>query len=420
MIGMTVTLLLTLALGIPIFVALGLAGWVGLGQAPSSVLAEQMVSTLDSFPLVAVPLFLLMGHLMTYSGIASTIVSFANAMLGRFRGGLALSNIGAGVFFAGISGSAVADTTALGAILVPAMKKEGYSGGFAGAVTAASGALGPIIPPSILMVLYGVQSGTSIEGLFVTGVVPGLATAVVLAVIARLIAGRRRYPTHPPIGLQETSRRFVRALPALCLPSIIVVGIIGGVFTVTESAAVAVLYALILACASRQCGMRDFWRLLHQSGMETAGVLIVIAASAFLAWTLTRSQVPQMLVDFMQRNVANPLLMLLTVNALLLVVGMFFAPAAGLIIVTPLLAPLARAYGIDPLQLGVMIVFNLNLGLLTPPVGISLMITARIAKTSYGEQVREAMPFFAASLVVLGILTYWPAFSLALPRVLGY
>jgi len=420
MTAMSLTLLIALAIGIPIFVALGLAGWIGLGQAPSSVLAEQMVSTLNSFPLVAVPLFLFMGHLMTQSGIATTIVSFANAMLGRFRGGLALSNVGAGVFFAGISGSAVADTTALGAILIPAMKREGYGGGFAGAITAASGALGPIIPPSILMVLYGVQSGTSIEALFVAGVTPGVATAVALAIIARLVAGRRGYPVHPPIGVRETGRRFLLAFPALCLPFIIVAGIVGGVFTVTESAAVAVVYALVLAIASRRCGTRDVWRLLHQSGMETAGVLIVIAASAFLAWSLTRSQVPQMLVSLAQQNVSSPVLMLLVINLLLLVIGMFFAPAAGLIIVTPLLTPVASAYGIDPLQLGVMIVFNLNLGLLTPPVGISLMITARIANTSYGEQVREAMPFFAASLGVLAILTYWPAFSIALPRALGY
>ncbi len=420
MTAMSLTLLIALAIGIPIFVGLGLAGWVGLGQAPSSVLAEQMVSTLNSFPLVAVPLFLFMGHLMTQSGIATTIVSFANALLGRFRGGLALSNIGAGVFFAGISGSAVADTTALGAILVPAMKKEGYGGGFAGAVTAASGALGPIIPPSILMVLYGVQSGASIEALFVAGVTPGIAMAAVLAVIARLISGRRAYPVHPAIGVRETGRRFVLALPALCLPFIIVAGIVGGVFTVTESAAVAVAYALVLAAASRRCGARDIWRLLHRSGMETAGVLIVIAASAFLAWSLTRSQVPQMTVALAQQHIASPALMLLVINLLLLVIGMFFAPAAGLIIVTPLLTPVAGAYGIDPLQLGVLIVFNLNLGLLTPPVGISLMITARIANTSYGEQVREAMPFFAASLAVLAILTYWPAFSLALPRSLGY
>ena len=420
MIGMSAALLFALAIGIPIFAALGLAGWVGLGGLPLSVMAEQMVSALDSFPLVAVPLFLLMGHLMTHSGIATTIVSLANAVLGRFRGGLALSNIGAGVFFAGISGSAVADTTALGAILVPAMKREGYGGGFAGAVTAAAGALGPIIPPSILMVLYGVQSGTSIEALFVAGVTPGLAMALALAVIARVIAGRRRYPVHPPIGLNETARRFVRAMPGLCLPLIIVVGIVSGIFTVTESAAVAVLYALILALGSRRSSARDIWRLLKESGTETAAVLIVIAASAFLAWSLTRSQVPQTLVAFAQAHVSDPNLMLLVINILLIVVGMFFAPAAGLVVVTPLLAPIGQAYGIDPLQLGVMIVFNLNLGLLTPPVGISLMITARIADTSYGEQVREAMPFFAASLAVLAVMTYWPGFVLALPRALGF
>lgn len=420
MIGMTGSLLIVLVIGAPLFVALALAAWIGLGPLPSSVMVEQMVSTVDSFPLVAVPLFLLMGHLMTQSGIAHTIVSFVNALLGRFRGGLALSNIGAGVFFAGISGSAVADTTALGSILIPAMKKEGYSGGFAGAVTAASGALGPIIPPSILMVLYGVQSGTSIEGLFVTGIVPGLAMAVALALIARWIAGKRNYPVHPPIGAAETWRRGVQAAPALMLPVIIVLGILGGIFTVTESAAAAVLYALALAIISRRCSLLEMWNLTRNAATETAAVLIVIAASSALGWALTRSQVPQALVTFMQANIDSPFLMLLFVNLFLLLVGMFFAPAAGLIVVTPLLAPLGAAYGIDPLQLGVMIVFNLNLGLLTPPVGISLMITARIAGTSYGTQVRDAMPFFAASLVVLAAITYWPWFSLVLPRALGY
>ena len=421
MIALAIVLLVALAVGVPLLFALGLAGWVGLGGLPTTVLVEQMISTLNVFTLVAIPLFLLMGQIMTHAGITQTLVGFANALLGRFRGGLALANIGAGIFFAGISGSAIADTTALGSIMIPAMKREGYGGGFAGAVTAAAGALGPIIPPSILMVIYGVQTSTSIEGLFLAGVAPGLFMGAGLIAVTGMSARRRGYPVHPGIGVREGVRAFLVALPALFLPFIIVFGIVTGVFTVTESAAIAVLYAIVYAIVfaawKGRLDVRAFAHLFGRSALETAVVAVVIAASAAVAWPLTRSQVPQATVEWMQMAVGDPFLILLLINAFLIVLGMFLAPAAGVILATPLIEPLARSIGMDPIQIGVMMVFNLNLGILTPPVGLSLFITARIAGTSFAEQVREVLPFLAVGFVTLAFVTYWPAFTLWVPAL---
>lgn len=423
MIALAVVLLIALAVGVPLLFALGLAAWVGLGGLPMTVLVEQMISTLNVFTLVAIPLFLLMGQIMTHAGITGSIVGFANALLGRFRGGLALANIGAGIFFAGISGSAVADTTAIGSIMIPAMKREGYGGGFAGAVTAAAGALGPIIPPSILMVIYGVQTSTSIEGLFLGGVLPGLFMGAGLVAVTGFVARRRDYPVHPAVGVREGMRAFLIALPALFLPFIIVFGIVTGVFTVTESAAIAVLYAiaytLVIAVWRRRFSIRTFVHLFGRSALETAVVAVVIAASAAVAWPLTRSQVPQATVEWMQVTVGDPFLILLLINAFLIVLGMFLAPAAGVILATPLIEPLARSIGMDPIQIGVMVVFNLNLGILTPPVGLSLFITARIAGTSFAEQVKEVLPFLAVGMVTLALVTYWPAFTLWLPQIVA-
>lgn len=411
--------ILTLFLGVPIFVTIGLTAWSAMGRFPLTAMIEPMVSALNSFPLVALPLFLLMGNIMDFAGITRSLVSFANVLLGRFRGGLSLGAIGSGVFFASISGSAAADTSALASVLVPAMKQEGYGPGYSGALVAAAGTLGSIIPPSILLVIYGVQSGTSIEGLFIAGILPGLAVAIGMIFVAIWTARRRNYPVHPPVTLREGARVTFFALPVLALPLIIVVGIVNGIFTITESAAVAVVYALFLCVFRRGLKIRDLSRIFADTSMETASVAIVIAASAALAWPLTRSQLPVQVAEFITTEVANPVLIILLVNALLLFLGMFLAPVAGLILATPLLLPLGTSVGMDPLQLGLMTVFNLNLGLLTPPVGLGLFITARIAGTTYMEQVREVMPFLAVNLVVLGLISFWPGVTTFLPSILG-
>jgi tripartite ATP-independent transporter DctM subunit len=412
--------LVTLFLGVPIFISIGLTAWNAAGQFPTSVLIEQMVSALNSFPLVTLPLFLLMGNVMSHAGITTSLVSFANVLVGRFRGGLSLGAIGSGVFFASISGSAVADTSALASVLVPAMKKEGYDPGYAGALVASAGTLGSIIPPSILLVIYGVQSGTSIEALFLAGVIPGLTVALGMAVIAVYTARRRKYPVHPSQGLAQAWKTTVTTLPVLVLPLIVILGVLTGIFTVTESAAAAVVYSLILTVAMRKFDVRSMQRLFSQTSIETAAVTIVIASSAALAWGLTRSQVPLRVTEFILAEVSNPVVILLMVNALLLFLGMFLAPAAGLILTTPLLMPLGNAMGMDPVQLGLMAVFNLNLGLLTPPVGLALFITARIAGTSLATQVRAVTPFLLLNLLVLAMITYWPAFSTTLPGLLRH
>ncbi len=414
-----IVFIVTLGIGVPIFICIGLTAWVSMGRFPLTVMVEQMVSSLNSFPLVALPLFLLMGNLMGAAGITRSLVSFANVLVGRLRGGLSVGAIGSGVFFASISGSAAADTSALASVLVPAMKEEGYSAGYSGAVVAAAGTLGSIIPPSILLVIYGVQTGTSIGSLFLAGVIPGLIVAAGMIFLAIYIAHRRGYPLHPGLGLRDSALTTLRAIPVLILPAIVVLGIIAGIFTITESAAVAVAYALLLTLLSRRLGLRRLAVLLVETAKETASVTAVIAASAALAWPLTRSQIPAHLADMITANISSPFLILLLVNLLLLFLGMFLAPAAALILVTPLLLPIGADLGLNALQLGLLTVFNLNLGLLTPPVGLGLFITARIAGTSYLEQVRECLPFLAVNFVVLALITYLPLTTTALPQWLG-
>lgn len=410
----------TLFLGVPIFAAIGLSAWWAMGSFPLTAMIEPMVSSLNSFPLVALPLFLLMGNVMSFAGITRSLVSFANVLLGRFRGGLSLATIGSGVFFASISGSAAADTSALASVLVPAMKEEGYGAGYSGALVAAAGTLGSIIPPSILLVIYGVQSGTSIEGLFLAGVLPGLAVAFGMILTAIGIAKRRQYPVHPPVGLRQAANTTVSAIPVLILPLVVVGGVVSGIFTITESAAIAVVYALVLSIVRRGPQLRALSRIFTETTIETASVAIVIAASAALAWPLTRSQVPVHVAEFITSEVANPIAIIVLINALLLFLGMFLAPVAGLILTIPLLTPIGQSIGMDPLQLGIMTVFNLNLGLLTPPVGLGLFITARIAGTSYLEQVREVLPFLLVNLVVLGLISFLPAMTGFVPSILGF
>jgi tripartite ATP-independent transporter DctM subunit len=416
----SIIFVITLGVGVPTFIVIGLTAFMAVGRLPHSVLIDQMTAALNNFPLIALPLFLLMGNLMTYGGITRALVSFSNLFLGRVRGGLSLGAIGSATFFSTISGSAAADTSALGAVLIPAMKEDGYHPGYAGALIAAAGTLGSIIPPSILLVLYGVQTGTSIRGLFMAGVIPGIAAALGMAGVALWIAVRRQYPKYPSPTAREAVRSTIGAIPVLLLPLIILVGIISGIFTITESAGVAVLYALALIIAKGRFRIGAISQIFMKSGVETAAVTIVIAASAALAWPLTRSQVPLHAANFILEHLSNPVLILFVVNLLLLFLGMFLAPAAALIIVTPLLLPLGAAIQIDPLQLGLMIVFNLNLGLIVPPIGESLFITAGIAGTSYVTQVKECLPFTAVNLIVLMLVTYWPPMTTAFPALVGY
>lgn len=419
MVLIVVVLLLALFLAVPIAYAMGLAGVVGMGDVPLSVAAQQIVRGLDSFTLVAIPLFLLMGTIMARSGITSDLIGLANVVVGRFRGGLAHTNISSSMFFAGISGSAVADLSSIGAVMIPAMKNQGYGAGFSGAVTAASCIIGPIIPPSILMVIFAVQSGQSVGDLFLAGAVPGVILGLGMLIVSWNIARLRDYPRYRGTSTRESLVTTAKAVPGLGLPLLIVFGVVAGVFTVTESAAIAVVYALVLAYAKRSINLRDLPDIVTSATKDSAAVSVVIAFSSLLAYVVVRSGAPQDLVAWMQGSFESAWAVLILINLFLLLLGMFIAPAAGLIIATPLLLPVAQVYAIDPVQLGVLIVFNLNLGLLTPPVGIALFITARIAKTTVEGQFREVLPFFLIAVATLGLVTFVPGTSLALVNWLG-
>lgn len=417
---MTLVLLVllgTMALGVPLALAMGAGGLAGLGGMSMTIMSQQLFVGLNSFTMIAIPLFIFMGNLMTESGLTERLIRFCNAIFGRFRGGLGIATVAAGAFFAAISGSAVASTASLGSILIPALKKEGYGDGFSGAIVAAAGSLGPIIPPSILLVIYGCQTGAPISDLFLAGVVPGLASTVTFIAVIIWRARTRNFPVHEKVPARAVGKSFVHAWSALVIPVIIVVGITAGVFTVTESAGIVTVYALAV-CLFKRVPARIMSDCVVSAIKETASVCFVIGTSSFLAWVLTRGQLPQAIVAFIVSMQVNKFVLLILINLFLLVMGMLMAPVAAMIIAIPLLMPLAQAYGIDVIQFGLLIVFNLNLGILTPPVAVSLFMTARMSGTSFETQVKEALPFLLISFIVLLLITYLPPFTTCLPALL--
>lgn len=409
--------LIIMMLGVPLALAMGAGGLIGLGNLSIVVMAQQLYVGLNSFTMIAIPLFIFMGNLMTDSGLTEKLINFCNSLFGRFKGGLGIVAIAAGAFFAAISGSAVASTASLGSIMIPALKKEGYGDGFSGAIIAAAGSLGPIIPPSILLVIYGCQTGLSISDLFMAGVTPGILSAVTFIVVVRVTASKRGFPSHEACGVRRIGGSFFKALPALMIPAIIVVGITAGIFTVTESAGIVTVYALVF-CAVKRVPLRNIGASLSGAIKETANVCMVIGASSFLAYILTRGQLPQMIVQLITDLHVSKFVLLIMINIFLIIMGMLMAPAAAMIIAIPLLLPLAQSYGIDLIQFGLIVVFNLNLGILTPPVAVSLFMTAKMTGTSFATQVKESFPFLAISLIVLILITYVPGFCTWLPHLL--
>ena len=419
MITLLVIFVVVLMMGVPIALSMGAAGLYGIKELGLSIslMGSQLFAGLNSFQMVAIPLFIFMGALMSKTGLTQVLIDFCNSIFGRLRGGLAIAGVAAGAFFAAICGSSAASIASLGAILIPAMKKEGYGGGFSGAVIAAAGSLGPIIPPSILLVLYACQSGESIGWLFMSGVIPGILSAILYILVVVRTAKKRQFPVHEKCNVAQICRSTITAIPALVIPFIIVGGICFGIFTVTESAGITTLYVIVVWFIKR-LSAKELVNTIGESVKETAAITFIIGCSTFLAYVITRGQLPQLIVDFIVGAHVSKFVVLLMINALLIILGMLLAPAAALLIVTPLLVPIANAYSINLVQLGLMIVYNLNLGCLTPPVAVSLYMTARMADTSFAEQVKESMPFFAISLIVLLLITYVPEFTLFLPKLL--
>ena len=406
--------------GVPLFASMGLASFafVWFAGIPAGIVPQKIAQAANSFPLLAAPLFILMGNIMNSAGITDRIFAFATACVGWLRGGLCHANILASVIFAGMSGSAVADAGGVGTLEIKAMKDEGYDAETAAAITAASATIGPIIPPSLPMVIYGVSADVSIGGLFLAGVIPGLLMALALMAMVSEVARRRNMPRHPFPGLRDLWIAYKRAHWALMTPVILFGGMVGGFFTPTEAAGVAAVYALFLGLfVYRDFKLADLPDIIADTVETTGVVLALVMTAAALGWCLSISRVPQTLGPIIVDLFGNPLLFLLAVNGLLLVVGCFMEALAAMLILIPILTPAAAQLGIDPIQFGLIFVLNLMIGTITPPVGVVLFVTSRIAGISFEAMSRAIIPWLMPLLAVLAAITFWPPLTTWLPRL---
>jgi C4-dicarboxylate transporter, DctM subunit len=368
----------------------------------------------EPFHLLAVPMFIVAGELMSVGGVSARLIAFARTCLGFLPGGLGVVTVSSSMAFAGISGSAVADSAAVGSVMIPGMRRRGYRPSFAAALVAVSGTIGIIIPPSIPMIVYAFVGNVSVRDLFLAGFIPGILFGVALIGYCMWVGKARGWdPGEPMSSPGEIWRAFLPSLPALSMPIIVLGGIFGGVFTPTEAGAVAVFLGLVVGLASRGLKLRHVPRVLRDSFVTSATVMMVIGATTALAWVITLESVPFAIVDTIKAWTTSKEVFLLLVNVLLLLLGIFIEPVPALILTAPLLLPVAKVMGVDPVHFGLILVFNLALGLFTPPVGGTLFVAAKIAGVRMGEITRDLMPMFVLSLIVLAIVTYAPALVLA-------
>lgn len=383
------------------------------------IVPQQVFGGLDSFTLLAIPCFLLAGSLMTAGGLTDRLLAFTNTVLGRFRGGLAMSNVFAATVFAGISGSAVADTSALGRVLIPAMIREGYKPAFAAAVTGSSNVLAPVIPPSIAFIVMGVLTNQSITRLFLAGVLIGLVYGLAMLVITSIIAHARNYPVHGKASAREVWKSFRGAIWALMMPVFIILGIRTGIFNVTECSAVAVVYALFVGTVVyRELTLARIYQALVDTARLTAVIMIVVGAARIFSWILGYAGLPQQIADAILMVTDNPWVFLIMLNLLLLLVGMFMEANAALIMLVPVLFPVALQLGLDPVHVAVVMVVNLCIGLITPPVGLCLNLSALIARVPLEQATREVLPFLGFALLVLLLLTFVPGLATWFPNLI--
>ncbi len=415
-------LLLLFALDAPVAVAIGGASVIAIlarGDLPLMVIAQRLYSGTDSFHLLAVPLFIFAGVLMEAGGISRRIIDLANALVGWLPGGLAAVTIVAAMFFAGISGSAAADTAAVGAILIPAMQRSDYDSDFAAAVQASAGSVGVVIPPSIPMIIFGFLTGTSIGRLFAAGILPGMLISLSLVLVASLTSLRRGYGAATPFSWAEVRRTLRRGLLALGAPVIILGGILTGVFTATESAAVAVLYALALGMGIyRSIRPADLMPLFREGAVTAAIVLFIISMASIFSWIAAMEEIPARMAGTLLGLTDNPLLLLLLVNLVLLVAGTFVETTAALILLVPMIAAMAPDLRIDLVQLGVIVVANLAMGMLTPPMGICLIVSSSISGDTLGRVSARILPFLLVLLADLLLITFWPPLTMWLATMI--
>ncbi len=413
-----VALIAMICLNVPIAVALSVAAIIGLlateGTDSLVTVALDMYDGSTKFSLIAIPMFVLAGAIMNAGGITDRLINFVSALIGFVRGGLAMVNIGVSLFFAEISGSAVADVAALGSILIPQMRKRGYGGPLSAAVTSSSASLAIIIPPSIPMILYATSANTSVEQLFVAGVAPGLMGAAGLMCVAYMFARRYNLPVEEAFNMPKLRATFVDALPAFSLPVIILGGIFGGYVTATEAAGLAVIAAFVVGLWYRQIDLQHLKRAMLDGGMQTAVVMLLVAASVLMGGFLTRAQMPQQLAAGILEITTNKWQILLILNFFFLIIGFFLHSAAAIILVVPIVVPLITAAGIDPVHFGLVVTLNLAIGQQTPPVASVLITSCAVARANIWEVSKVNIYFVMVLLTVLLICTYVPSIPMFL------
>jgi len=417
------SLLILFALNAPIAIAIGVASLLAIliqGNFPLMMVIQKMFGGMDSFHLMAVPLFMFTGVIMEAGGISRRIIDFANALVGWLPGGLAAVTVVSAMFFAGISGSAAADAAAVGAILIPAMKKSGYDSDFAAAVQASGGSIGVIIPPSIPMIIFGFLTGASIGQLFAGGILPGILIGVSLIIVSTIISYKKGYAATTVFTMEESWRTFKRAILALGAPVIILGGILFGIFTATESAAVAVVYALTVGMlVYRKIRLRDLFPLFRDGAITSAIVMFIIATASVFSWIAAIEDIPARLAGSLLGLTNNPVYLLLLINLILLVAGTFVETTASLILLVPMITAMLPSLGVDIVQLGVIVVTNLAIGMLTPPMGICLIVSCSISGDSLAAISRRILPFLAVLLIDLLIITFYSPLTMWLARMVA-
>lgn len=424
--AMLAVFLLLMVLGLPLFVSLlaaGLAGFAWMGDLSLFRIAiQQFFSGMDVFTLMAIPFFILAGTLMNHSGLTDRLLVLCRALVGYLRGGLGYVNIAGSVAFAGVNGSAVADSSALGSILIPAMEKDGFSRAYAAGLTAGSSLIGPIVPPSIFMILYGTMTGTSIGGLFVAGILPGLILAAAFMGLNWVHAWRQGYgPSGTRPGARELLTAAGQSVPALLAPVIILGGIVSGVVTPTESGALAVAYVVAAGLVlTRRLDVRALAGAVADCARLTSVIFLIIGAAAVIGWLLSREQVPQQFAEVVLGFADSPVMVLLVLSAITFVIGMFMEEIGALVLLTPVFAPIAQVAGIDPFHFGIVITLNITIALITPPMGACVYVVSAVGNVPLVDLFRSIWPFVVAALVALAVIILVPALTTTLPHAFGF
>ncbi len=418
--------LVFLLIGFPVFFSLlaapGILLWLNDQSRDAAMLYRNIYNGIDSFPLMAIPFFMLAGELMNRGGITLRLVEFSQALMGHLRGGLAYVNILSSILFAGLSGSAVADTSALGSMLIPAMEKQGYSKRFAAAITAASSVIGPIIPPSGIMIIYAYVMGESVAALFLAGIVPGLLVGVSLMVVVRLMANRYNFPAATArASWTDRGKASLKAFFPLMTPVIILGGILGGVFTPTEASAVAAAYAFFIGLfVLKSLEWRDVPKVLTKAALVSSVVLLLVGAAMAFKTVVSLSHAPEQLAAFVLSLSDNPYVLLFLINILLFIVGMFLDAGPAIIILGPILGPVFVDLGVHPVHFAIIMSVNLTVGLATPPMGLVLFVASSVSGEKVESIAKAILPFLLVEVIVIFLITYFPALSMTVPLITGF